>query len=65
MCVIKDHARISFGKMSGLKISIMVPVWNEEARLPLCIAHLLDYAQREENMASEIIICADGSTDGR
>jgi glycosyltransferase involved in cell wall biosynthesis len=44
-------------------MSILVPVWNEEARLPTCLEHLLDYASRERDLDVEIIVCSDGCTD--
>ena len=46
-----------------MNISIIVPVWNEETRLKTCLDQLLKYASAEGALA-EIIVCADGCTDG-
>jgi glycosyltransferase involved in cell wall biosynthesis len=46
-----------------VKISIMIPVWNEEARLSTCMTRLLDYILREGDTDWEIVICVDGCTD--
>jgi len=48
---------------ANTKVSIVVPAWNEEERLPSCIARLLEFTGNQTNYAWEIIICADGSTD--
>ncbi len=46
-----------------LKLSMVIPVRNEQQSLPLLVAELLDVAQREQ--IGMVVICVDdGSTDG-
>ena len=53
---------INEGVKRKTKISIMVPAWNEEERLPKCMERLLEFTREWKNTC-EIVICADGSTD--
>ena len=46
-----------------LELSVVVPAYNEEARLPRTLERIRDYL-RQEHPASEIIVVDDGSTDG-
>lgn len=46
-----------------MKISVMIPVWNEEKRLASCIDSLLEYGSKNLDGNMEIIVCADGCTD--
>jgi dolichyl-phosphate beta-glucosyltransferase len=45
-------------------ISIVVPAYNEQARLPATIRRILNYLSRSEWVFHEIVIVDDGSTDG-
>jgi glycosyltransferase involved in cell wall biosynthesis len=58
----KEHCATITGRVT-MNVSIMVPVWNEEARLRSCLEHLLNHVLKIERETSEIIICADGCTD--
>ena len=48
------------------ELSIIIPAFNEEKRLPRSLAQILDYFVRKANSAGEIeiIVVDDGSTDG-
>jgi len=45
-------------------ISIVVPAYNEQSRLPETIRRIQDYLSRSEWTFHEIVIVDDGSTDG-
>ncbi|UCE75393.1 MAG: glycosyltransferase, partial [Methanomassiliicoccales archaeon] len=45
-----------------MKISIILPAYNEETRLPSCLDRLSEYLSKI-NLNYEIIVSADGSTD--
>jgi dolichyl-phosphate beta-glucosyltransferase len=45
-------------------LSIVVPAYNERARLPETIRRILDYLSRTEWIFHEIVVVDDGSTDG-
>jgi ubiquinone/menaquinone biosynthesis C-methylase UbiE len=47
-----------------IRISALVPVWNEERRLAASLEILLHHFSDQEKDGSEIVICADGCTDG-
>ena len=47
-----------------IRISAPVPVWNEERRLAASLEILLHHFSDQEKDGSEIVICADGCTDG-
>jgi len=49
-------------RWSGMKLSIVVPVFNEEKRLSRCLDSLLKFSQGLDDV--EIIVAEDGSTDG-
>ena len=44
-------------------LSVIVPAYNEEQRLPATLAKILDYLERQPYQ-SEVIVADDGSTDG-
>ncbi|HNP71105.1 MAG TPA: glycosyltransferase family 2 protein [Kouleothrix sp.] len=44
-------------------LSVVVPAYNEEARLPDTLAQILAYLERQ-SYASEVLVADDGSTDG-
>jgi len=46
-----------------LELSVVVPAYNEEARLPRSLERITEYLRRA-HPASEIIVVDDGSTDG-
>jgi len=46
-----------------LKISIILPAYNEESRLPHCLDALLSYLPSQD-FDYEVIVSADGCTDG-
>jgi dolichyl-phosphate beta-glucosyltransferase len=57
----------SSGQMSGAapELSIVIPAYNEEKRLPRALAQLRDYfASQSPSSVVEIIVVDDGSTDG-
>jgi dolichyl-phosphate beta-glucosyltransferase len=45
-------------------ISIIIPAYNEEKRLPSTLAQVLDYLRQREWSFAEVIVVDDGSTDG-
>jgi len=45
-----------------IKLSIVIPAYNEEKRLAKSLAEITDYL-RAKNLASEIIVVSDGSCD--
>jgi glycosyltransferase involved in cell wall biosynthesis len=45
-------------------LSIVVPAYNEQARLPDTIRRIQDYLSKSEWVSHEILIVDDGSTDG-
>ncbi len=45
-------------------ISIVVPAYNEEARLPATLSKLLSYLAGGSHSFAEVIVVDDGSTDG-
>lgn len=47
----------------ALELSVLVPAYNEEARLPRSLERIRDYLRRA-HPASEVIVVDDGSTDG-
>lgn len=49
--------------MSGVDLSLVVPAYNEEARLPAALERLAAFAD-ESGLALEVIVADDGSTDG-
>jgi glycosyltransferase involved in cell wall biosynthesis len=44
-------------------VSIVIPVYNEERRLPGCIPKLVDFLERRCEWAWEVVIADNGSTD--
>jgi dolichyl-phosphate beta-glucosyltransferase len=48
--------------MPTVELSIVVPAYNEESRLPRTLAHIREYL-RSSHPASEIIVIDDGSAD--
>jgi dolichyl-phosphate beta-glucosyltransferase len=49
----------------GIRLSIVIPAFNEEGRLPATLAAIADYvAVREELLPAEVIVVDDGSSDG-
>jgi len=45
-----------------LKISIIIPVFNEEKRIPRCLERILEYCNEKE-WDYEVLVAEDGSTD--
>jgi dolichyl-phosphate beta-glucosyltransferase len=45
------------------ELSVVIPAYNEEQRLPRHLAHVVDYL-RQQYPAFELIVVDDGSTDG-
>jgi dolichyl-phosphate beta-glucosyltransferase len=48
--------------VSDIKLSVIIPAYNEELRLPKTLAQSIDYLQ-SQIYRSEIIVVNDGSTD--
>ena len=48
---------------SGVRLSVIIPAYNEELRLPKTLRHVIDYLKTQP-YSSEIIVVNDGSTDG-
>ncbi len=48
--------------MYKLKISIIIPAYNEEKRIPQCLERVLSYC-REKEWDYEVLVAEDGSTD--
>lgn len=48
---------------SSVRLSVIVPAYNEELRLPDTLRHVLDYLS-EQTFRSEVLVVDDGSTDG-
>jgi dolichyl-phosphate beta-glucosyltransferase len=46
-----------------LELSVIIPAYNEELRLPKTLAAVLDFLGKQ-NFTSEILVVDDGSTDG-
>ena len=45
------------------KISVVIPAYNEEARLPATLASVFDYLEKKGS-DFEILVVDDGSVDG-
>jgi glycosyltransferase involved in cell wall biosynthesis len=45
-------------------VSIVVPAYNEERRLPASLDAILEYLKRRQPEFSEVVVVDDGSTDG-
>jgi dolichyl-phosphate beta-glucosyltransferase len=45
-------------------LSIILPIFNEEKRLPLCLAHITDYLWHYTKYSFEILCVLNGCTDG-
>jgi dolichyl-phosphate beta-glucosyltransferase len=48
--------------MAEIFLSVIIPAYNEEKRLPKTLREISDYL-RKQNFESEIIVVSDGSTD--
>lgn len=48
----------------GVTISVVIPAFNEEARLPPFLSEVVAYLEKEFRDAFEIVVVDDGSTDG-
>jgi len=48
---------------AAVKVSILVPVWNEADRIPSCMDRILSFVSTKADMTWEILVCADGCTD--
>ncbi len=47
-----------------LSISIVIPAYNEEARLPASLDQVIDYLRARDFQFAEILVVDDGSSDG-
>ncbi len=47
----------------SVRLSVIIPAYNEEHRLPDTLRHVLDYLS-EQTFRSEVLVVDDGSTDG-
>jgi dolichyl-phosphate beta-glucosyltransferase len=47
---------------SDIRLSVVIPAYNEEARLPRTLRHVIEYL-KAQNYRSEVIVVNDGSTD--
>ena len=45
-------------------LSVIVPAYNEESRLPATLSNVVAYLQRTPDRPAEILVIDDGSTDG-
>jgi len=45
-----------------MHLSVIVPAYNEEKRLPITLREISDYL-RKQNFESEIVVVSDGSKD--
>ena len=45
-------------------VSIVVPAYNEEARLPATLEKILAYLQKKDFSFAEVVVVDDGSRDG-
>jgi dolichyl-phosphate beta-glucosyltransferase len=52
------------GSGVDIELSVVIPAFNEEARLPQFLSEVVAYLEREFPDAFEIIVIDDGSTDG-
>jgi dolichyl-phosphate beta-glucosyltransferase len=48
--------------MSEIHLSVIIPAYNEEKRLPKTLREIGEYL-RKQNFESEIIVVSDGSSD--
>jgi len=48
--------------MSNIRLSVVIPAYNEEKRLPHTLDHVIAYL-KEQSFRSEIVVVNDGSTD--
>ncbi len=49
--------------MSGIALSVVIPAWNEERRLPSTLARIVDFLT-PRGQPFEVLVVDDGSTDG-
>lgn len=56
-------ARASMAEQSSIHLSVVIPAYNEEQRLPRTLSYSIDYL-KSKSYKSEIIVVNDGSTDG-
>jgi dolichyl-phosphate beta-glucosyltransferase len=49
--------------MTDIALSVVIPAWNEERRLPTTLARTLDYL-RPRGVPFEVVVADDGSRDG-
>jgi dolichyl-phosphate beta-glucosyltransferase len=49
--------------LSSVRLSVVIPAYNEELRLPCTLSQCIEYLKRQ-TYSSEIIVVNDGSTDG-
>ncbi len=52
----------SSGPSSGIRLSVVIPAYNEERRLPATLGALKTYLEAQ-TYRSEILVVDDGSTD--
>jgi dolichyl-phosphate beta-glucosyltransferase len=52
-----------FSRRSGIELSLILPAFNEEKRLPRMLQEAIGYLQREYPGAYEILVVDDGSSD--
>ena len=50
-------------RIDNIELSLVIPAYNEESRLPLMIESTVNYFTKEKQVKFEIIIVNDGSKD--
>lgn len=53
-----------YDNLGIMKVSLIIPAYNEELRLPAFLDEVLAYTSKHPDQVSEIIVVDDGSTDG-
>ena len=66
--VIKNHLDVQTLLGSSVQLSVVIPAFNEERRLPLTLVETIDYLDQlssadPEGFTYEILVVDDGSTD--
>ena len=53
----------SISDPASLDLSVVIPAYNEEERLPVCLDEIFEYFDKHKNIKYEIIVVNDGSKD--